>query len=100
MTQVNQIQSFNIQPINTSNSVKTSGEIQSKFAGFLKDSINEVNNASLASNELTNKLVKGENVDLHNVMIASEKSSIMLQTTMEIRNKVIDAYQEIMRMQM
>ncbi|MET3194461.1 flagellar hook-basal body complex protein FliE [Bacillus sp. OAE603] len=100
MTQINQIQSFNIQPLKPTNAVSTSGEIQSKFAGFLKDSINEVNEAGLASSDLTNKLVRGENVDLHNVMIASEKSSIMLQTTMEIRNKVIDAYQEMMRMQM
>jgi flagellar hook-basal body complex protein FliE len=100
MTQINQIQSFNIQPLNSTNTVKASGEIQSKFAGFLKDSIKEVNDAGLVSNEMTNKLIRGENVDLHNVMIASEKSSIMLQTTMEIRNKVIDAYQEMMRMQM
>ncbi|WP_088041229.1 flagellar hook-basal body complex protein FliE [Bacillus sp. EAC] len=100
MTLINQINSLNVQALKPASSVNTSGDVQSKFANFLKDSIKEVNDAGLASNDLTNKLVRGENVDLHNVMIASEKSSIMLQTTMEIRNKVIDAYQEMMRMQM
>lgn len=99
MTQISQIQSINMQPLNTGNSIKSTGDVQSKFANFLKDSINQVNEAGIESNEMTNKLVKGENVDLHNVMIAAEKSNIMLQTTMEIRNKVIDAYQEMMRMQ-
>jgi len=41
----------------------------------------------------------GENVELHDVMIASQKASITLQATMEVRNKVVEAYQEIMRMQ-
>ncbi|WP_088069447.1 flagellar hook-basal body complex protein FliE [Gottfriedia luciferensis] len=99
MTQISQIQSINMQPLNTGNSIKSTGDVQSKFANFLKDSINQVNEAGIESNDMTNKLVKGENVDLHNVMIAAEKSNIMLQTTMEIRNKVIDAYQEMMRMQ-
>lgn len=100
MTQINQIKSFNINPNISTNSVNKSNEVQTKFADFLKDSIKEVNDAQLTSDNLTNKLIRGENVDLHNVMIASEKANIMLQATMEIRNKVIDAYQEIMRMQM
>ena len=47
---------------------------------------------------LTNKMANGENVDLHTVMIASQKASISLTATLEIRNKVVEAYQEIMRM--
>ena len=37
--------------------------------------------------------------NLHNVMITAEKASVTMQTTLEIRNKVVEAYQEIMRMQ-
>jgi flagellar hook-basal body complex protein FliE len=37
--------------------------------------------------------------NLHQVMITAEKASVTLQTTLEIRNKVVEAYQEIMRMQ-
>lgn len=78
-------------------------ETKSGEAGFgklLKDTIDEVNKSQLQSDEMTKKLVMGENVDLHSVMIASQKASITMQTTMEVRNKVIEAYQEIMRMPM
>lgn len=47
---------------------------------------------------LTNKLARGENVDLSQVMIASQKASITMQATLEIRNKAVEAYQEMMRM--
>lgn len=70
------------------------------FGQLLKKSIEEVNQTQIQSDRMTEKLVRGENVDLHQVMIASQKASITLQTTMEVRNKVVEAYQEIMRMPM
>lgn len=74
-------------------------EAQQKFAEVLKESLNKVNEAQLQSDALTEKLAKGGNVDLHEVMIASQKASVTLSLTMEIRNKAVEAYQEIMRMQ-
>ncbi|WP_077211517.1 flagellar hook-basal body complex protein FliE [Bacillus dakarensis] len=74
-------------------------ESQKKFASVLKESIEKVNEAQIQSDKMTEKLARGENVDLHSVMIASQKASISLQATMEIRNKVVEAYQEVMRMQ-
>ncbi|MFT4413558.1 flagellar hook-basal body complex protein FliE [Fredinandcohnia humi] len=78
---------------------KSANEIQKEFSSFLKDAIKNVNEAQQTSDKMTEKLVNGENVDLHQVMIASEKASVSLQATLQIRNKVIEAYQEIMRMQ-
>nr|WP_309099346.1 flagellar hook-basal body complex protein FliE [Fredinandcohnia onubensis] len=78
---------------------KTASAVQKEFSSFLKDAINNVNEAQQTSDKMTEKLIKGENVDLHQVMIASEKASVSLQTTLQIRNKVVEAYQEIMRMQ-
>lgn len=74
-------------------------ESQVEFADFLKESINQVNQAQLASDDLTNKLARGDNVDLHEVMIASQKAGVVMQTALEIRNKAVEAYQEMMRMQ-
>lgn len=68
------------------------------FGSILKDAISVVNNSQVASDNLTNKLVNGENVELHDVMISAQKANITLNTALSIRNKVIDAYQEIMRM--
>ncbi|MFB6466635.1 flagellar hook-basal body complex protein FliE [Cytobacillus sp. Hz8] len=74
-------------------------EAQKSFASVLKESINQVNEAQVTSDKLTEKLASGQDVDLHEVMIAGQKANITLQATIEIRNKAIEAYQEMMRMQ-
>jgi flagellar hook-basal body complex protein FliE len=74
-------------------------EAQKSFSSFLKESIEKVNEAQIESDQLTEKLARGQDVDLHQVMIASQKSSVTMQLTLEVRNKAIEAYQEMMRMQ-
>lgn len=76
----------------------TSYEAQQSFGSFLKAAINDTNNQQIESDIMTQKLVMGENVELHEVMIAAQKASISLNATMEVRNKVVEAYQEIIRM--
>ncbi|WP_456275502.1 flagellar hook-basal body complex protein FliE [Bacillus sp. AK128] len=83
----------------TTQTKPTPAESQQRFADFLKNSIDQVNKAQNQSDIATNKLANGEKIDLHEVMIASQKGSITFQATMEIRNKVVEAYQEVMRMQ-
>ena len=78
---------------------KTSGDVHQQFSSYLKDALNEVNNAQVASNQITTKLVNNEGVELHDVLIAQQKASIAMSLTMEVRNKGVEAYQEIMRMQ-
>ena len=73
-------------------------EAQQSFANSLKEAIANVNNQQITSDNLTQKLITGGDVELHEVMIASQKASITLNATIEVRNKVIEAYQEIMRM--
>lgn len=73
-------------------------EAQQDFASVLKESINKVNEAQVSSDNLTSKLANGEDVELHTMMIASQKASITMQATLEVRNKVVEAYQEMMRM--
>jgi flagellar hook-basal body complex protein FliE len=75
-------------------------EAQNSFASVLKKSIEEINTTQQESATMTQKLALGENVDLHNVMISAQKASITLEATMEVRNKAVEAYQEIMRMSM
>lgn len=77
---------------------RTPYEAQQSFGNFLKEAINEVNNKQIESDKMTQKLVLGGDVELHDVMIAAQKASIALNATMEVRNKVVEAYQEIIRM--
>ncbi|MED3862692.1 flagellar hook-basal body complex protein FliE [Priestia megaterium] len=78
----------------------STGQTTEQFSTFLKDSVNELNNTQRASDIATEKLAKGENVELQDVMITAQKASITMQTALEIRNKAVEAYQEMMRMQM
>jgi flagellar hook-basal body complex protein FliE len=57
-------------------------ESQQSFASALKESIEKVNESQTASDTLTEKMARGENVDLHQVMIASQKASITMQTAL------------------
>ena len=76
----------------------TSSEAQQNFATTLKDAIAKVNDQQIQSDVLTNKLINGEDVELQEVMIGAQKASITLNATIEIRNKAVEAYQEMMRM--
>lgn len=69
------------------------------FQKLLKEEINRVDNLQKKSIDLQKKLATGEIQDIHQVMIAAEEASIALQMTMQVRTKLIEAYQEIMRMQ-
>lgn len=69
------------------------------FGEYLRDAIGEVNALQQASTQMTDDFIVGRTDSIHEVMIAAEKASLSLQLTLEIRNKVLEAYQEINRMQ-
>lgn len=90
------------QPLSISSMSKplqSPGESQANFANILKASIENVNEVGILSDIKTEALINGEIDDLHEVMIAAQKASITVETTVQIQKKVIDAYNEIMRMQ-
>lgn len=69
------------------------------FSEVLKDSINKVGELEKEANQQAEKLTKMEGQDIHNTMIAVEKADLSFQLMMQIRNKIISAYEEIMRIQ-
>jgi len=69
------------------------------FTEFLKDALNKTNDLQIESQKLQEDFAAGRTDNIHQVMIAAEKADIALQFTMQIRNKILDAYNEIMRMQ-
>ncbi|MDA1475544.1 flagellar hook-basal body complex protein FliE [Bacillus changyiensis] len=74
-------------------------ENQVSFSNMLKNSINALNHSQNQSDKLTNALALGQNVNLDEVMIAAQKANVSLTAAIEFRNKAVEAYQEIMRMQ-
>ncbi|HKK33994.1 MAG TPA: flagellar hook-basal body complex protein FliE [Desulfomicrobiaceae bacterium] len=69
------------------------------FADVLQSSVEKVNDAQLQADEAVGKLHSGEAKNIHEVTIALEQADISLRLMVKMRNKAMDAYQEIMRMQ-
>ena len=69
------------------------------FGEVLKDAISTVNELQKNSNQEIQKLMTGESQDLHTTVIAMQKADLSFQMMMQVRNKIMQAYQEIMRMQ-
>lgn len=81
----------------STNSINGSGGVS--FADTLKEAVNNVNQIHLDADKKAQELATGKTDDIAGVMIASEKADIALRTMVQVRNKIIDAYQEIMKMQ-
>lgn len=74
-------------------------DTQVNFGQFLTNALNKVNNQLSQADQISLDYAAGKNVELHNVIIANEQASMALYLTVQVRNKVIEAYQEISRMQ-
>jgi flagellar hook-basal body complex protein FliE len=70
------------------------------FANVLKSSIDKVNETQKSANQMAEKLAAGDNTqNLHEVMIALQTASVSFQEMVQVRNKLVTAYQDVMNMQ-
>jgi len=90
------LQSPAYDPINSRGKIADRPE---SFGQVLVAALNDVNELQLDAQEKTRLLLAGEEIELHQVMLAAQKAELALELTQTIRNKVVEAYQEIMRMQ-
>jgi flagellar hook-basal body complex protein FliE len=84
--------------------VPTPGEVKNldeskSFGGILGNYLGEVNTLQHDADSQIQKLIAGETDDLHEVTLAMDEAETSFQLMMEIRNKLVDSYREIMRMQ-
>jgi flagellar hook-basal body complex protein FliE len=81
---------------------KTDGSQKSgaqSFKDMLKSALKKTNELQNDYDSTISMLINGQDINLHNVIIAGEKAKLSLELTLQIRNKAIEAYQEVMRMQ-
>jgi flagellar hook-basal body complex protein FliE len=71
----------------------------SDFGSVLSSAINQVEQLHSGAAQQVTDLLKGDRSDVQNVMIAVEKADVAFQLMMQVRNKIVNAYQEISRMQ-
>ena len=96
------IEPLQLMPVKASfvDTIGNQQQVETKsFGEFLSDSLKEVNTLIKQSEVANIKLAAGQVEDISEVVIAGEKASIAVQLTMQVRNKMVEAYQEIMRMQ-
>jgi flagellar hook-basal body complex protein FliE len=84
-----------INPQKTNNSISVNGKFDDVFGNFIKG----VNKDQIDDQQITSDFIEGKDVEIHEVMIASEKAKTSLDLLMQIRNKTIDMYKELTRMQ-
>ena len=70
-----------------------------EFADVLREGLNRLDELEHDSEELVRQLMAGEPVELHRVVMAGEQAGLAFDLLMSVRNKAVDAYQEVMRMQ-
>jgi len=85
--------------IDTNQLLKTEKQKDSKFDNVLGSFIEEVKKSNAESVKATNDFIIGGNTEIHEVMIAAEKAKTDLMLLTEIRNKALDTYNELTRMQ-
>jgi flagellar hook-basal body complex protein FliE len=71
----------------------------SDFGDVLNNAINSLQQKEDVANQSVASLAAGEDIELHQVMMAMQEADISFQMAIQVRNKLVDAYQEIMRMQ-
>ncbi len=73
---------------------------EDNFSDILKGALNSVNNAQSEADEAVKQVLSGESNDIHDTMIALQKADVSLKMMLEVRNKILEAYQEVMRTQL
>lgn len=70
------------------------------FADMLGKALGQLQSVSDNANSKVNALATGKDVDLHDVMLSLESESLAMSLATQVRNKAVEAYQEVFRMQM
>ena len=92
----------NVTPINIPDAISpssASGE-SGGFGKVLEGSINSLESMQHDAGASIQQFLSGENEDLHTTILATQKAELAFELGLQVRNKVVSAYQEIMKMQM
>ena len=89
-----------IHPIEMPAAIQPSKSAQGSFQSVFSDAIGQVQQVQQSANTSVDKFLSGENEEIHHVALATQQSELAFELFMQVRNKVVQAYQEVMRMQM
>ncbi len=96
ITFLNKLELPDIAPLNNGNEEKQDA---AGFGEVLTKAIDKVDQLNQEADQAVRNLATGQDKDIHNTMIALEKAEVSFRLMMQVRNKIVTAYQEVMRMQ-
>lgn len=97
---INLINSFRpVLPLDTTGKQISGNASGEGFGSMIKDAVKSIDGANKIAEQEVTKSVSGESTDLHKTIIALQTADLKLQLGLQIRNKLVGAYEEIMRMQ-
>ncbi|MGI6160417.1 MAG: flagellar hook-basal body complex protein FliE [Christensenellales bacterium] len=94
-----QVSSINPAAQAVSIAAKSYASTSGNFADMLSRALEPAENAENAGVQAGLSVLSGEDTEIHNAMIAMQKAELTLNLTIQVRNKVVEAYNEVMRMQ-
>ncbi|HAZ37000.1 MAG TPA: flagellar hook-basal body complex protein FliE [Clostridiaceae bacterium] len=93
---IEKVRDLSLPPLQENN-VKKNDQVH--FSDVVKGALDKVNEKQIAAEDETIKLVTGDEQDLSKVLLTTEEARLSLELAYQVRNKIVDAYQEISRMQ-
>ena len=88
----------NILPNSTNNGAEGNTGVQN-FGNMVKQKLDEVSTLQKEADQLTENFLAGEQIEVHQILIAMEKVDLALREVVEIRNKLVEAYKQVSNMQ-
>lgn len=96
---ISTVQDIFIQNIADLNKKENSGSTVDSFGEVLSNALEKVNTSQVKADEMIKGFLVGDVQDIHQVTIAMGEAKIMMQLAVEVRNKAVEAYQELSRIQ-
>lgn len=99
---------MNIQSIGSSSLLNNTGmqslekniDEKKSFSDVISNAINNVNEKQINADNSIESLIKGDDITMHEVMLSMQESQLSMQLLIEVRNKMVEAYQEINKIQL
>ena len=95
---LSQISTTGMQPAGIGGLSGTNAGQDQGFGKIIGDALQNINNLQIQADTASAQVASGQATDLHAALISIEEASLALQLTLQVRNKLVDSYQEIMRM--
>ena len=97
---IRNLRPFQLDPLKSQGSNPTAENGQVGFGEMLNQAVQQVQRSEMEANDAVTKLAMGEDIELHQVMLKMQEADIAFQVASQMRNKIVEAYQEVMRMQL